>query len=195
MINQKSIQIENIVVGFDMDGVIINHAPNKIVLAENFAVHLRPEETHSEILPGKFSPNDYLALQNELYSHSDLALSAPLMNGALEVLQELKAHSIDFVLISRRRDPKNAIELLSRRGLWGNLFSNKNSFFVRTPEEKNIVSIHEGVTHFFDDERNVLRAIPDVEKRFLFDSFRQFNDEKEFERVFDWQMLREIFLK
>lgn len=188
-------QVKKIVVGFDMDGVIIDHVQNKLTLAGRYAVHLRPEETHSEILPTKFPREEYLALQDVLYGGSELALGAPLMEGAFAVLKEMKEGGIPFVLISRRRDPENAIELLSRRGLWGDMFNAQNAFFVNTPEEKNVVSIREGVTHYFDDERKVLRAIPSVKNRFLFDSFRQFNDEKEFERVFDWAMLRRSLVK
>ena len=181
--------------GFDMDGVIINHVPNKIALAERYDVHLGPEEVHSEVLPGKLTPADYRALQDELYSDSELALSAPLMTGAFAVLREMKIRNVPFVLISRRREPMIATELLRRRDLWGDIFTEQNSFFVGTPEEKNVASVREGVTHFFDDERKVLRAIPDVGHRFLFDSCHQFKDETEFERIFDWQMLRGVIFE
>jgi len=192
MLKNNTIQTGPRIVGFDMDGVIINHAPNKIMLAKRYAVTLRPEETHSELLPGKFPREEYLAFQNMLYGNSDFALSAPLMLGAFDVLHEMKDRGIPFVLISRRREPENAIRLLKERKLWGDFFTEANAFFVGTPEEKNVASVREGVTHFFDDERKVLRAIPDVKRRFLFDSLRQFNDEDEFERVFDWKMLRQI---
>jgi len=192
---QKPIQEPKIIVGFDLDGVIIDHSANKLALADSYAVHLRPEETHSELLSKKFAPKEYLAYQDELYGNSSFALSAPLMEGAAEVLHEIKSRNIPFVLISRRRKPENAVALLARRGLWGNIFNEKNAFFVNTPEDKNAISIREGVTHYIDDERKVLRAIPDVKKRFLLDVFKQFEDEKEFERIHDWEMLRQIFIK
>ncbi len=189
---EKTVQRRPIVVGFDMDGVIIDHAPNKLALAESYAVHLRPEETHSERLAHKFARNEYLAFQEELYGNSAFALSAPLMEGALPVLESLRAHGTPFVLISRRRNPANAIALLDARGLWGNIFSEKNAFFVQSPEEKNVVGVREGVTHFFDDERKVLLAMPDIAKRFLVDTFWQFNDEQIFPRVHDWNMVRDV---
>ncbi len=192
---QKSIQKVQIVVGFDLDGVIIDHTANKLALAQRYSVQLLPEETHSEVLSGKFSRDEYHAYQDELYGDSPFALSAPLMDGAFEVLNEMKEQGVRFVLISRRGKPENAIALLSACGLWGNIFNEQNVFFVRTPEEKNTISLQEGVTHFFDDERKVLRVIPDVKNRFLFDVFRQFDDEKELERIHDWEMLRRIVLK
>ncbi len=183
---QKSIQDKRVVVGFDMDGVIIDHAPNKLMLAESYAVRLLPEETHSERLPQKFAQKEYLAFQDELYGNSDFALSAPLMEGAEDVLTKLKERGVPFVLISRRRNPENAIELLRRRGLWGPLFNEHNAFFVLEPAAKNVVGIREGVTHFFDDERKVLRVMPDITSRFLFDTFNQFDDENTFVRVSHW---------
>jgi hypothetical protein len=116
------------------------------------------------------------------------------MGGAEETLRLLTARGIHFVLISRRKNPENAVTLLTRRGLWGTYFTVKNAFFVKSPDEKNIVAVREGVTHFFDDERKVLRVMPDVRNRFLFDSSRQFEDEKDLERIFDWEMIRRVLL-
>jgi phosphoglycolate phosphatase-like HAD superfamily hydrolase len=179
------------VVGFDMDGVIIDHMQNKLILAKQYGYALSKEETHSEILPKKIPHEQYGLLQGELYGNSELALSAPLMKGALRGLEELQEKNIPFVLISRRRVPENAIALLDRRGLWGPFFTLQNTTFVESPEEKNIVAMREGVTHYIDDERKVLRLMPDVRSRFLFDEFQQFEDEKEFPRLFDWSMLLE----
>lgn len=191
---KSTVQGDRIVVGFDMDGVIIDHTGNKIALAESFAVRLRPEETHSERLPAKFAHNEYIAFQNELYGNSPFALSAPLMEGARDVLSLLKKNAISFVLISRRRIPEHAIALLQARGLWGDIFSEQNAFFVQSPSEKNIVGIREGVTHFFDDERKVLSAMKDIRERYLMDTFHQFNDETELPRVHDWEMIRNVLL-
>ena len=180
--------------GFDMDGVIIDHAPNKLALAGSYAVHLLPEETHSELLALKFARNEYLAFQNELYGNSAFALSAPLMDGAYDVLHTLRESAVRCVLISRRKNPANAIALLTERGLWGDIFTDQNAFFVQSPEEKNMVGVREGVTHFFDDERKVLRVMPDIQRRYLVDTFHQFNDETELPRVYDWNMVRDVIL-
>jgi phosphoglycolate phosphatase-like HAD superfamily hydrolase len=190
-----SSQSKNIVVGFDMDGVIIDHVQNKITLARRYAVHLSPEDTHSERLPARLSHHDYLSLQDELYGNSDLALSAPLMDGVADLLSWLQGSETHFVLISRRRNPENAIELLSRLGLWGEHFTERNAFFVREPEEKNVIGVREGVTHFFDDERRVLRAMPDIEMRFLVDTFNQFPDEPHIIRVSRLDGVKDILEK
>lgn len=174
-----------------MDGVIIDHTANKIALARSFGITLAPSETHSEILPTLMQHDDYIALQNHLYGGSDLALSAPLFDGALETLSYMRDARMPFVLITRRRNPEHAIALLNERGLWGEIFTEKNTFFVDEPEEKNVVGLREGVTHFFDDERRVLRVMQDIPERFLVDTHRLFDDESQFPRVFDWGMVRD----
>lgn len=195
MMTEKTIQEECRVVGFDMDGVIVDHSRNKVTLAKRFGISLALADTHSEQLPTMMPHALYEDLQNELYGDSEFALSAELMDGAAETLRQLSERGIPFVLISRRRNPENAIALLARRGLWGTSFTTKNAFFVGSPKEKNGVAVREGVTHFFDDERKVLRVMPDVENRFLFDSFRQFEDEQGIKRIFDWGMVRSVLFK
>jgi hypothetical protein len=195
MMTEKTIQGERCVVGFDMDGVIIDHAANKIALAKRYGMSLVFADTHSERLQLLMPRDSYKDFQNELYGTTDFALSAQAMEGAEATLRLLQDRGISFKLISRRRNPEHAIALLTRRGLWGTYFTDKNAFFVATPGEKNVIAVREGVTHFVDDERNVLAAMQDVRTRFLFDTFRQFEDEKEFERVFDWEMLGRALLK
>ena len=196
MISAKTIQRGPLVVGFDMDGVIIDHTKNKLILAERYGVSHRPEQTHSEIIKRYIPEGRYDNFQNELYDNSEFAFSAPLVLGAHEGLRELKNSGVPIVLISRRKKPENAIELLKLRGLWGKgkMFDETNAFFVKSPDEKNIVAVAQKVTHHIDDERRVLRAMPDVETRLLFDLFHQFEDEKEFPRVFDWEMHQALLL-
>ncbi len=190
----QTVQENSRVVGFDLDGVIIDHTDNKIALARSFGVALTPNQTHSEILPRHMERSDYLELQNQLYDGTGIALSAPLLRGARETLVMLRERAIPFVLISRRRNPEHAIALLTARGLWGDLFTPQNTFFVESPEAKNVVGVREGVTHFFDDERRVLRAMPDISSRFLVDSFHLFDDEAEFPRMHDWGMIQDVLI-
>ena len=194
-------QEKNFVVGFDMDGVIIDHTENKLVLARRHGITLRPEETHSEIIAKRIPVDVYLSFQDEIYGDSEFALSAPLMEGAFATLRQLNEEGVPFVLISRRRKPMNAIKLLTGHGLWGKifdetntLFGETNAVFVRTAEEKNTAAMAWNITHYIDDERKVLEKMPSVPSRFLFDAFQQFADEKQFPRVFNWEMLYEALV-
>lgn len=185
-------QEENLVVGFDLDGVIIDHTQNKMRIAQRYGIALRPEDTHSERMAGLFAPEIYREIQEQMYDDTDEALSAPLMEGAFGALASLKEHRIPYFLISRRKKPIHALHLIERRGLWGKYFSAANTFFVEHMEDKDPVARKLGVTHFIDDEQRVLRLMPSVPTRVLFDSRDLFSDAAELRRVKSWSELSYI---
>ncbi len=159
-----------LIVGFDLDGVVIDHTQNKITIAARYGVHLRPEDTPTETLEHILSPEIHQALREQLYDDTDEALSAPLMEGAFNGLASLREHHIPYFLISRRKKPIHALHLIERRGLWGDYFTPENTFFVEAMKDKDIVAKRLGVTHYIDDETRVLELMPSVPHRFVFDS-------------------------
>lgn len=185
-------QESDIVVGFDLDGVIIDHTQNKIRIAARYGVHLTPEETHSERMGALFSHPIYREIQEQMYDDTDEALGAPLMEGAFSALASLREHGIPYFLISRRKKPIHALHLLERRELWGEYFSAENTFFVQNPDDKDAVARMLGVTHFIDDETKVLRVMPSVSHRILFDARDLFSDITEYHRVRTWSELGDV---
>ena len=180
------------VVGFDLDGVIIDHTQNKMRIGARYGVTLRPEDTQSERMADLFSKETYREIQKQMYDDTDEALSAPLMEGAFAGLASLREHDIPYFLISRRKTPINALHLIERRGLWGEYFTPENTFFVEHMEDKDPVARELGVTHFVDDERRVLRLMPSVPKRILFDDRSHFADDTDFLCVRSWSELGEV---
>lgn len=181
-----STQDQKIVVGFDLDGVIIDHTQNKMRIAARYGIILTPEESHSEIMVTHMSHDIYREMQEQLYDDTDEALSAPLMEGAFDGLATLREQGVPYFLISRRKKPIHALHLIERRGLWGEYFTTENTFFVGTPEEKDVLAKMLGVTHYIDDELHVLNAMPSVPNRILFDQRALFVDRKEFLHVKNW---------
>lgn len=182
-------QEDDFVVGFDLDGVIVDHTQNKMRIAARYGTMLRPEDTHSERMAALFSPDIYREIQKQMYDDTDEALGAPLMEGAFGALASLREHQIPYYLISRRKTPINAIHLIERRGLWGDYFGPDNTFFVEHMEDKDPVARRLGVTHYIDDERRVLRLMPSVPHRILFDVRNVFIGSTEFARVKNWSEL------
>src|SRR3989339_838606 len=185
-------QDQKIIVGFDLDGVIVDHTQNKMRIALHYGVALTPEETHSEIMRSLFPEEIYHEIQGQLYDDTDDALSAPLMEGAFNGLATLREHEIPYFLISRRKDPQSALHLLERRGLWGEYFTTENAFFVVSPEEKDVLAKMLHVTHYIDDEIRVLGAMPSVENRILYDQRALFTDRKEFLHVKNWVEIAQV---
>ncbi|HEY9585527.1 MAG TPA: hypothetical protein VJJ02_02980 [Candidatus Paceibacterota bacterium] len=185
-------QEDNFVVGFDLDGVIVDHTQNKMRIAARYGVTLLPEETHSERMVNFFPHDIYREIQEQMYDDTDEALSAPLMEGAFGALASLREHDVPYFLISRRKKPVHALHLLEHRGLWGEYFSAENTFFVDRMDGKDLVARGLGVTHFIDDEARVLRLMPSVSHRILFDARGLFEEDTDLARVKSWSELSYI---
>lgn len=172
-----------------MDGVIINHIPNKIKLAKDLGFEITDKQTPSEILRTLIPTKPYRELQAILYDHPEIGLSAPLMPGVEKVLARIKKEKIPYFLISRRKNrenPNTAIRLLKKHGLWPKYFNATNTHFVVEVQDKETKAKELGITHYVDDERKVLGALVSVENKFLFDSLGAF-PESEYPRVISWE--------
>lgn len=180
---------DDFVVGFDLDGVIIDHTQNKMIIAARYGVDLDPEDTHSQRMIDLFPHDIYREIQEQMYDDTDEALSAPLMEGAFSGLAKLREQHIPYFLISRRKKPIHAIHLLERRELWGEYFTPENTFFVEKPEEKDVVARQLGVTHFIDDESRVLEVMPSVRTRVLFDVRELFEETDGYVHIKSWSEL------
>lgn len=183
------------IIGFDLDGVIINHAPAKIKLAKRFGLKLKLAQTQSEIIKTLVNNQTLKLIQKHLYHDPEFLKSIPLMKGAKSGLLKLKNKNLSFVLISRRSEPEMAMAALKYHKLWPGFFNDKNAFFVAELEDKNIKAREIGVTHYVDDETGVLEKLVDVENRFLFDNLGIFKNTNGYIRVESWKELMEHFLK
>ena len=180
-------------IGLDLDGVIIDHTENKMVLARRLGYDLSPQQTQSDEILKIVPPEVLSVIQKAIYDDSDIAMSAGLVDGAAESLKRLKKDFIPFYLISRRHSPQVAIDLLKSKSLWPEYFDDNNTFFVSAAGEKNIKSKELGITHFLDDEKNVIDILTDVPQRFWFDVFNIFKDGDAYTRVVSWDdFLRKI---
>ncbi|MBI5152922.1 MAG: hypothetical protein HZA36_00450 [Parcubacteria group bacterium] len=180
--------------GFDMDGVIIDHTEMKMRLAKELGFDLKPEETPAEVIRN-IIPGDQLdILKRRLYDDPITGLLSGVMPGAKEALREITASQTPLFLISRRKNPTMAIELLRVHGLWPTFFNEGNAFFVNEPKEKNERARHLGVTHYTDDERDVLRVV-EVSHSFLFDHLGVFKEDEAYVHVQTWPSLLSFLLQ
>lgn len=177
------------VIGFDLDGVIIDHTNLKIKLAKERGFILRPEETASDIF-GNFIPKSQVQeIQYYLYDDLKTAFLSPLMAGAKEGLKQIKSVKIPYFLISRRKNAPIAVEILKHHELWPKYFNEDNVFFVETKEDKNKKSVACGVTDYIDDEISVLKKLTSVKNKFLFDKFNIATINGNFVKVSSWEEL------
>src|SRR3989338_4059375 len=144
-------------IGLDMDGVIIDNTDTKIRFAKRMGFTLKPEQTHAELIEKALTPEVLSELRTHIYFNPVTALQAKLVPGSLDGLHQLKKSGQRFYLISKRKYPIIARELLKKHKLWGKYFDEKNAFFVRETEEKDYHIDRLGIGLYLDGERKWIR--------------------------------------
>ena len=177
---------KKLIVGFDMDGVILDNADSKIKIAKKFGLTIKLGHTPSEILKTLMPQVVWEEFQNILYDHLRFAFSNPLMRGTRTTLEELTKKKIPIFLISRRKIPEIAIKILKRHSLWPKYFNDMNSFFVSHPKDKDTTASKLGVTHYIDDELKIINALASVPNKFLFDPVNAFKKADYYTKIRSW---------
>ena len=116
-----------ITIGFDMDGVILDHSRTKVIAAKKFGFDLKKKDTPTEIIKTILPLDTYEEFKESLYRNFRLLSSATLNPGIHKLLNRFKKKNIRFVLISRQRDPRIVIKLLKIHKLWPEYFNKKNT--------------------------------------------------------------------
>lgn len=178
-------------IGFDLDGVILDHSGTKVRLAKNLGFNLKKEQTPTEIIK-KILPDDvYKKVKNIMYGDLRLLKASKLNEGIKPLLNKLQKTHIKFFLISRQWYPEIGLAILKYHKLYPKYFNTKNTFFVKEIEDKNTKAKALGLTHYIDDEQRVLNSLLDVENKFLFDKLNVFKDSK-YKRIKSWAQFSKI---
>ncbi len=152
-------------VGIDLDGVIIDHRPNKLRLAAEFGIPLEQWQANSNVMKHYVAAETYEAIQKPLYAH--LTLEAPPVKDAVECLKNLPGE----VYIISARDPSNqhfASEWLRERGLF-RLIPPERVIFCHRGREKPVHCARLGISTFLDDKISYLEHLSPEMHRVLFD--------------------------
>jgi len=160
---------DDIHIGFDLDGVLVDHTLWKQILARKFGYTLTPAQTASDAMRTIVPVEHRREIQRLLYGDDVYALSPSLMPGASELLASLGERGVRCSLISRRRDADLALLLMEKHHLRPEFFTDANTVFVATPQDKADACARFGVTHYIDDEVGVLEALASVPHRYLMD--------------------------
>ncbi len=160
------------IIGLDLDGVIIDHTENKIKKAKELGYDIKPEETPSEKLKKLISPEDYQIIRKFIYSKG--TPTAEPMKGALQAIKFL-SKNYQFIIISRRDEnlQKTALEWLKKHGFL-NYIKRKDIYFVDKDSDKNIVAKRLKACTYIDDKLGILELLKDVSIKILFDPYNCF---------------------
>lgn len=179
------------IIGFDMDGVILDHTQNKIRSAKKLGFSITKEQTPSEIIRTIIPQSVYEEFKAYLYNDPTSSLKQRLMPGVKNVLNFITKNNNPYFLISKQKNHKMAVKILKYHALWPKYFNKKNAFFVNGPEAKDTKAVKLGITHYFDDEPRVLEKLVSVKNRFLFDHLNVFKNSG-YARVKSWKEIAKL---
>lgn len=191
----NKLNVDKPIIGFDMDGVILDNADSKLRIARKLGFDIKLHHTPAEIIKTILPQVILEKLQKMLYDNHKIALSTPLMRGARKILADLDKKEIPIFLISRRKIPEIAVKILHKHSLWPKYFNKKNSFFVVHPEDKNKRAAKLGITHYIDDELKVINVLLKVPNRFLFDQFDVFKKAANYTKIRSWSEFKNHIFK
>lgn len=160
---------KKLVIASDLDGTIIDHTRNKIVLAERFGYRLDAASTRSDRMKEIIAEQDYRHIQQELYGKA--TLSAPPVQFAKEELAVLKKMFGPVYIISRRlgHTRKYGMQWLARH--CGDIIAPEDVFFVDEESEKDRIARRLGIDVYIDDKASVLELMRSVGRKYFFDPF------------------------
>ena len=152
-------------VGLDLDGVIIDHSSHKLELAANLGCPLELWQTNTNLIRAFLPKDAYLDLQDRLYG--ELTPAAPPVSGALEHLPLIKAEL--FIVSARRPQTVGyARRWLAEHGVL-EIIPPERVVFVSTSEAKRSEVERLGISAFLDDKLRALAALPPGTRKCLFD--------------------------
>ncbi len=160
-------------IGFDFDGVIIDHTKNKILIAKKYGFDISAIHVAGHRLKKIVPEEIYVKIQDLIYG--PLTLNAPVMPTAAEAMLELSKIA-DLSLVSRRAPDHRqiAIEWLNQN--LPDVFSRGQIFFVDHDPQKKDICKTLGITVFIDDKISVLQYMPDTPHRYWFDQYNSSDD-------------------
>ena len=83
--------VDKKILGFDMDGVLVDNCPLKVEIANKMGYSIKLAEAPSEIIKNILKPEDLKVLQTALYHDLKMSLGAKLMPGILNLLSQIKS--------------------------------------------------------------------------------------------------------
>ncbi|MDA2922406.1 hypothetical protein MYX07_04035 [Patescibacteria group bacterium AH-259-L07] len=184
----------NLRIGFDFDGVIIDHTPGKIKKAKELGFDIKPYQTPSNRLENII--DQYLHKQIRKYIYGGGTVQAPIVDGSKRALNILKQGGYELFIISRRepRFQLNVIEWLEKN--IPGIFSIERILFVPKERAKDEVCQRYNISIYIDDKVSVLKKIKSVNKKFLFDPYnlRDDFDLGDIQPVSSWNEFLEILI-
>src|SRR3989338_2843791 len=191
MLIEMKAQGDKKIIGFDMDGVVLDHTENKLLLAKKFNLKIKKEETPSDLIRHLMPLSVYRKFQIDLNDNPKFRCLCAVMPGTKQIFRRIIKSEVPYFLVSRRKKERAAIKILKYHGLWPKYFNKNNAYFVITPEDKNKKAVELGITHYFDDQQTILDKLVNVKNKFLFDHLGVFKNSP-YRRIKSWKEIARL---
>jgi uncharacterized HAD superfamily protein len=179
------------ILGFDLDGVIIDHTKNLIRLCHEFGFNIEPWQTVGYRLRKIIGEENYLKIRQILYGIATKN-STPMV-GVTDCLSRLKINGYQLYIISARHRENQPIAQQWLNRYLAKIFNKQEIFFVEEESKKNRVCQKLKVDVYLDDKVDVLKNL-NVLKLYLFDRYNIRNDFDlgNIQPVSSWQEFYEV---
>jgi len=157
-------------IGFDFDGVIVDHSQTKIrKVKEIFGLKIEPGQTPGYCLRRMIGQDNYRQIQKYIYGPG--TSQGKVMKGAVSALKELKNLGCKMFIVSRRQPAFRPGALAWIEKNIPGIFNKSQIFFVKRDEDKDRILKKLNVKIYLDDKVSVLRKLASVSKKYLYDQY------------------------
>lgn len=183
--------LKTLKIGFDLDGVIIDHTWTKIQQAELLGFNIKPEETPGQRLRKIIGQASYRRVQKYIYGPG--TAGGLVSRGAFPVLKRIKELGYQMFVISRRGTEFQSPGLVWLMKNMSGIFDRTKILFVKRDYDKDMVCQKLKIQIYLDDKASVLSKLRSVSKKILYDPYNIGSDHyqtvsswKEFLSILTW---------
>ena len=156
-------------IGFDIDGVLLDHKKARTMLARKMGYLDVTEKMSAEEVRALVSPKNHKKIQGLEYGK--LTLKAPAMKGAKTVFQKA-IKKFDVYVVSARHSGSNRAYALKMLKKYFDIPKEKVHFVVHN-FQKGYVAKRLGLKVFVDDNQRSFYMMPKNVKKILFDEYQK----------------------
>lgn len=177
-------------IGCDLDGVIVDHSYNEVMMLAERGIHIVRENITKKILKQLLAMEQYYQFKQELYNTR--AGTADEIEGAFNALQKIVLLGNTVHIISRRNQSgKQALQWLDAHGFFS-FIPQDHIHFVSAYNDKEGVCRRYNIDLHIDDSPEVFDVLFTPRHRILFDPLSRHRDQKNVLFAQSWDDIPDI---
>jgi len=172
-------------IGLDLDGVIVDHTKNKIIVAKQLGFSIEKNDTPSGVFERLIPKKEYRELQRIIYG--EMSLTATPVPHAVSTIRRLVHASHKLFIISRRYKNSKEGSLWLRNNNIYKWIPKRNIMFVQADSDKALYAKKFGLDIFLDDKTKVLFHLRSIVHPVLFNNYSADINQGGYTEVCSWR--------